>query len=75
MLSVRYIVVHVPMSKQSSMHDWWSTLPAISRSLLVTWPSGLSQETSCAVMSVVKFARHIMGCDIVQDSLWNKSSV
>ena len=61
-LSVRDIVVHSHTLKQSAIHAWWSTMPVRSRSLLVNLPSGLSQDTSCAVMSAGKCARHMMGC-------------
>ena len=50
------------MSKGSSIHAWWIKLPSRSRSLLVTWISGLSQDTSWDLMCVVKFARLTMGC-------------
>ena len=33
------------MSKQLAIHVWSITLAASSRSLLVTWPSGLPQDT------------------------------
>ena len=38
-------------------------MPASSRSLLVTWNSGLSQETGWDVMSVRKYDCHTMECD------------
>ena len=70
MLYVRDRVGCFHMSNQSAIHAWWSTLHASSRSLLVTWPSGLPQETSCAVMSTVKIhppynvvrSRGVRGC-------------
>ena len=50
------------VSKQSDIHAWWSTLPTSSRSLLVSWPSGLPQENSWDAMSAGEFACHTMGC-------------
>ena len=61
-LSVQDSVVRSRMSKQSSIHVWWSILTASSRSQLVTWPSGSPQDTRCAVMSAGKCARRAMGC-------------
>ena len=51
LLSMWYSVVHLCMSKQLTIHALWITLPASSRSLLLTWPYGLSKETRCAVIS------------------------
>ena len=62
MLSVRDSVVYSCMSKQWAIYALWSTLTVSSRSLLAIWPSGLPQETSCAVMSAGKCARHTMEC-------------
>ena len=56
-------LVRLRMSELSTIHAWWSMLPAISRSLLSTWPSRLSQKTRCAIMSAGKCTRHAMGCD------------
>ena len=61
-LSVQAIVSCSCMLKQSAMYAWWSTLSASSRLLLVTWPSGLPQDTIPAVMSAGKFACSTMGC-------------
>ena len=62
MLSVQDSVFRLHMPKQLAIHAWWITLPSRSRSLLVTWPSGLPQETIWAVMFAVKCACHTMGC-------------
>ena len=64
-LSMHDSLIYSLISKQIAIHAWWSTLPAGSRSLLVTWASRLPQETSCAVMSAGKCARHTMWCDPV----------
>ena len=61
-LSVWDSMVLSRMQNQLTIHAWWITFPDIYRSLLVTWLSGLPQENSWAVMSAVKFARHMMGC-------------
>ena len=62
MLYMKDSMFHSHMSKQLDIHVWWCTMSFRSRSLFVTWPSGLPQDTSCAIMSAVKCARHIMGC-------------
>ena len=49
------------MSKQLEIRTWWITLTASSRSLLVTCPYGLPQDTSFAVMSARKFPGHMIG--------------
>ena len=62
-LSVWGSVFCLCMLKQSAINVWCITLPAIYRSLLVTWPSGLSQETSWDMISTGKYARRMMGCN------------
>ena len=49
-LSVQDIVVRLRISKQSAIHVWCRTLPASSRSLLVTWTYGLPWDTRCDVL-------------------------
>ena len=61
-LSVWDSVVRSCMLKQSALHDWWIKMTDIYRSLLVNWPSGLPQETSCAVMYARKLSLHKIGC-------------
>ena len=51
MLSVWDSVVCLCMPNQLYIHAWWITLTASYRLLLVTWPSGLPQETSWSLMS------------------------
>ena len=60
-LSMWYRMVCSHMLKQSAIHVWWIKLPTSSRSLLVTWPYGLPQDNSFAVMSARKFAGHMIG--------------
>ena len=50
------------MSKQLAIYVWWSILIAISRSLLMNWPSGLPKETIRDVISAGKWTRHMMWC-------------
>ena len=61
-LYVQENVVRSHMLNYLSIHLWWITLHASFRSLVVTWPSRLPQETIWALMSAVKCACHMMGC-------------
>ena len=69
-LSVQYSVVCSHMSKQSSIHVWCITLPSRSRVMLMTWPSGLLQETIWDGMSAGKCSHHTMVCTPADPGTW-----